>query len=327
MHKGRRLRSWCPALSLIVLVLACLLYGRTSLQRWDGLREDYSVAMLQGNLSADEAAPDLAEKYQAGYTRMADTLPPASVDLLILPESPTPVMYEQDARYRALLKDLAARYTYGLIFNNIRREESVEGVKYFNSAYHLNGEGDLSGVYDKIHLVPFGEYIPLKNLFVFMQTITQDVGEFDPGRERVIFKLGSHPANATVCFEAIFPGLVREFVRKGSRLIVNLTNDRWYGDSSAPLQHFSIARWRSIENRRYFLRAANSGISAVIEPTGRVQAATGILQHAVCEGRFAFCGQQTFYTRYGDMFVFLCAIIVCSFAILVVIKDRKKRRT
>ncbi|MBN2241992.1 MAG: apolipoprotein N-acyltransferase [Acidobacteria bacterium] len=324
MHRGRRFRSWYPALSLLVLVLACLLYGQASLDRWDGLRADYSAAMLQANLAADEAPSVLAEKYQAGYRRMADTLPP-SVDLLVLPESPTPVMYERDARYRALLGDLAARATLGLIFNNIRSEETGEGMKYFNSAYHLNQKGELSGIYDKIHLVPFGEYIPLKSLFAAMQTVTRDVGAFEPGRNKTIFRLGRRPVNVTICFEAIFPGLVRQFVRGGSRLIVNLTNDRWYGDSNAPLQHFSIARWRSIENRRYFLRAANSGISAVIEPTGRIQAATGILQEAVCEGRFAFCAQQTFYTRYGDVFVFLCAIIVCGFTVLAFTKERKKR--
>ncbi|MBN2318563.1 MAG: apolipoprotein N-acyltransferase [Acidobacteria bacterium] len=325
MHKGRNFRAWWPVLGIILLVFACFLYGRASLDRWDGFQEDSSAAMLQGNLSADETGPVLAEKYQDGYLRMADDLQFSSVDLLILPESPTPVMYEQNAPYREMLKDLAVRYTYGLIFNNIRREETGEGLKYFNSAYYLNGKGALSGAYDKIHLVPFGEYIPLKRLFVFMRTISQDVGGFHPGRENKIFKLGQHPANAIVCFEAIFPGLVRGFVRNGSRLIVNLTNDRWYGDSSAPFQHFSIARWRAVENRRYLLRAANSGISAVIEPTGRIQTATGILQQAVCEGRFAFIAQQTFYTRYGDMFVFLCAIIVCSFTILVLTRERKKR--
>jgi apolipoprotein N-acyltransferase len=325
MHRGRNVSAWWPVLTAVVLFSACLLYGRASFDRWNGLQADSNVAMLQGDLGADETEAVITEKYQTGYISMADTLETSSVDLLIFPESPTPVMYEQNAQYREMLKGLATRYAYGLIFNNIRREETLDGTKYFNSAYYLNGEGALSGIYDKIHLVPFGEYIPLKRLFVFMRTISQDVGGFQPGRERKIFNLGHHPANVTVCFEAIFPELVREFVHGGSRLIVNLTNDRWYGDSSAPFQHFSIARWRAIENRRYLLRAANSGISAVIEPTGRIQTSTGILRRAVCEGRFAFVAQQTFYTRYGDVFVFLCAIIVLSFTVLVLKGKRKKR--
>ena len=105
-------------------------------------------------------------------------------------------------------------------------------------------------------------------------------------------------------------------MKKGSQLILNLTNDGWYGDSSAPFQHLAIARWRAIENRRYLLRAANSGISAVIEPTGRIQASTEILQQAVCEGRFAFVPHQTFYACYGDVFVFFCVIIASGLVIL-----------
>ncbi len=323
-HKGRSIRAWWPVLSAVVMVLACLLYGHASMDRWGGLRADFNAAILQGNLSADETSAVLSEKYQDGYIRMANEIQSDAVDLLVLPESPTPVVYEMDAQYRAMLKDLAARYTYGLIFNNIRSEGTGEDLKYFNSAYYLNGKSELPGVYDKIHLVPFGEYIPMRKLFVFMRTVTQDVGEFHPGRENRIFRFGTYPINATVCFEAIFPDLVREFVRNGSRLIVNLTNDRWYGDSSAPFQHFSIARWRAVENRRYFLRAANSGISAVVEPTGRIQSATGILSRDICKGRFAFLAQQTFYTRYGDAFVFLCAIIVCGFTILLLLTRTKE---
>ena len=150
-----------------------------------------------------------------------------------------------------------------------------------------------------------------------MQTITQDVGEFTPGRNYKIFRMEGYPFNVTICFEAIFPDLVRKFVRDGSRLIVNLTNDKWYGASNAPFQHFTNARWRAVENRRYFLRAANSGISAVVEPTGRVQTATGILRRAVCEGQFSFVTRQTFYTRHGDVFVLLCAIIICGSLIFI----------
>jgi apolipoprotein N-acyltransferase len=105
---------------------------------------------------------------------------------------------------------------------------------------------------------------------------------------------------------------VRRFVRQGSQLIVNLTNDGWYGDSAAPYQHFAIARFRAVENRRFLIRAANSGISGIIEPSGNVQYSTGLLQEAIGEGRFAFLEEETIYTRYGNVFVFLCAIISCA---------------
>jgi apolipoprotein N-acyltransferase len=154
-------------------------------------------------------------------------------------------------------------------------------------------------------------------LFFFFDTISKDVGEFHPGGAYRIIGIGNHPANAIICFEDIFPALVRHFVEKGSELIVNLTNDGWYGRSAAPYQHLSIARFRAIENRRYLLRAANSGFSALIEPTGRIQTSTGLMVEAVCEGRFAFLKQKSFYTRYGDVLVFLCAIISCGFLIFI----------
>ena len=322
LHRGRGMRAWWPILAAAALLAVGLGYGRARLARWAGVRPDHTAVMLQANLRADASPGALREAYPAGYVRMLDSAPPSRIDLLILPESPTPVFYQQDETLRQTVSELARRATFGLVFNNIRIGDADGGMRSYNSAYFLDAGGGLTGVYDKIHLVPFGEYIPMKGLFVFMRTITQDVGEFDRGNVYALPRVGGERVNATICFEAIFPGLVRRFVRDGSRLIVNLTNDGWYGRSSAPFQHFNIARWRAVENRRYFLRSANTGISAVIEPTGRVQTATGILERAVCEGRFAFVAQQTFYTRYGDVFVWLCAMIVFGCAVPAYAKGR-----
>ncbi len=317
-QRGRGIRAWWPLIAGMVLLFSSVLYGRASMERWEDAPREYRVVMLQGNLSQDDSLAVLREKYLTGYERMLEAEAPEGGDLLILPESPTPVIYRQESEYQSTLEKLARRFTFGMIFNNIRVEDGGGGTLYYNSAYYLDGAGAYGGSYDKIHLVPFGEYVPAKDLLVFMRTITQDVGEFKPGQDHRLFSLNGHRVNATICFEAIFPGLVREFVGAyGSELIVNLTNDGWYGASSAPFQHFNIARWRAIENRRYFLRAANTGISAVIDPSGRIQGATAILSQAVCEGDFGFVSEQTFYTRYGDAFILLCAIIVFGCTILV----------
>jgi apolipoprotein N-acyltransferase len=307
--KGHGISAWAPAGSAIVLIIAGLIYGKASLNSWEKITPRFQVAMLQGNLSFDDPWNMLRDKFQQGYVRMADRLNPK--DLLVIPESPSPVYFESDSGYREMLEQLARRYALGVVFNNVRHVESEGGEKYFNSAYFMDRHGVLKGVYDKIHLVPFGEYTPLINVFSFVKVITKDVGAFDAGSDHRIVKIGDHPANAIICFEAVFPELVRRFVQNGSELIVNLTNDGWYGDSAAPYQHLVIARLRAVENRRYFIRATNSGISALIEPSGRIQSSTGILQEAVCEGRFDFIAARTFYTRYGDVFVFLCAIISC----------------
>ena len=128
--------------------------------------------------------------------------------------------------------------------------------------------------------------------------------------------MGGHPVNAVICFEIVFPNLVREFIRQGSELIVNLTNDGWYGDTAAPHQHLAMSRWRAVENRRYLIRAANTGISAVVEPTGRIQVRTAILREEVCVGNFAFIAEPTFYSRHGDLFAIGCAIIMCLLLVL-----------
>jgi apolipoprotein N-acyltransferase len=310
--KGNKIKACAPLLAAVLLIAACLIYGRVSLRRWEAVPADYCAAMLQGNLSFDDPEHVLAEKFREGYVRMADTLMPGEADLLVLPESPSPASFQYEDSYRQALEGLARRYPLGLIFNNIRNSETAHGSAYFNSAYFLDKNGALTGIYDKIHLVPFGEYIPLSKLFTFAETITKDVGSFSPGNDIRVLTLGNHPANALICFEAVFPDLVRRFVQKGSQLMVNLTNDAWYGDSAAPYQHLAIARLRAVENRRYLLRATNSGVSAIIEPSGKIQMSTGLLQEAVAKGHFAFIEKTTLYTRYGDVFVFLCAIISCA---------------
>ena len=312
LTRGRFLQRCGPFLAAVALLAACLVYGKVSLRRWGDLNPTFRAALLQGNLSYDQPAQVLVDKSVRGYQQMADELEPSSTDLLVLPESPSPASFQYDASYRQILEALARRYPLGLIFNDNSCRETGGETRYFNSACFLDRNGVLAGVYDKIHLVPFGEYIPLKKLFFFTQSISKDVGEYSPGSDYRIVKIGGHPANVVICFEAVFPAQVRRFVEEGSQLIVNLTNDGWYGNSAAPYQHIEIARLRAVENRRYLLRAANSGISALVEPTGRIQVSTGLLREAICEGRFGFLAYKTLYTRYGDVLVFLCVIILCG---------------
>lgn len=309
LRKGRTARAYAPAALAVLLTGATLWYGRVSLNRWETAGGRYGVAMLQGNLSAEEDESALRERFLHGYPRMAERLQAKSVDLLILPESPTPLSFDLDRGYRRVLEDLAGRFSLGVVFSNIKSLEANGTWEYFNSAYFLDNGGALRTVYDKMHLVPFGEYVPLKRLFFFIDAISKDVDAFNPGRERRLTRLDGRSANAIICFEAVFPGLVRQFVRDGSELIINLTNDAWYGKSAAPYQHLAIARLRAVENRRYLLRAANSGISAVIAPSGRIRNSTGLFQEAVCEGRFDFVSYRSLFTRYGEVLVFLCVMI------------------
>ena len=298
-------------LGAAAMLAGALAYGTGSLHRWDRTQPEYRAALLQGNLSVDVPESALAWKYQQGYVQMADRLGPARIDLLVLPEAPSPVIFQHDPGYQEIQRSLAQRFPLGLVFNNIYFRE-VEGTsRYFNSAFFLDRNGTEVGRYDKIHLVPFGEYIPLQKLFFFSETISKDVGNFYPGNSFVTVPLGGHLTYVIMCFVAVFPELSRQFIRRGSQLIINLTNDAWYGDTSAPYQHLTMARWRAVECRRYLLRAANSGISAIVEPSGRIQVQTGLLREDTAVGGFAFLSGETFYARHGDSFPILCVIIIC----------------
>jgi apolipoprotein N-acyltransferase len=304
-------RNFLPALGAAGLLTVCLAYGNQSLQRWEGSSPRYTTALLQGNISADDSDGAMRYKFGQGYTVMAAGIKEPAVDLLALPESPAPVSFQSDPEYRRRLQDLARHYRLGVVFSNIAFSEAPGDERYFNSAYFLGQDGTVRGRYDKIHLVPFGEYVPLKSMFSFMQSITREVSDFSPGSGFLTVDTPAGRMSAIICFEAVFPELVRKFAAQGSQLIVNLTNDGWYGDSAAPYQHLAMARWRAVENRRYLLRAANSGISAIIDPAGRVTASTRLLRKDICVGRFDFVSYRSFYARRGDLAAVLCAIICC----------------
>jgi len=161
-----------------------------------------------------------------------------------------------------------------------------------------------------VHLVPFGEYIPYPGLFFFIDKISTEAGNFKPGTHLVVSALDEkRKIGSFVCYEAIFPELIRRYVDGGAGVLFNLTNDGWFGDSAAPYQHLNMARLRAIENRRYLLRAANSGISAVVNPDGVVLERTKLNQRVVLEGDFTFESTKTVYTRYGDWFPWLCMLV------------------
>ncbi|HSW40813.1 MAG TPA: apolipoprotein N-acyltransferase [Acidobacteriota bacterium] len=305
-------RACAPLAVVAAIVAAAILYGMVSLERWNKISPEFRAAMLQGNISVDDSAEVQKEKILTAYPRMAAALEPGRFDLLVLPESPSPLFFQHTGEYRLMLEELAKNYPLGLVFNNSRYEMDGEYARYFNSAFFLDNSGAVTGVYDKMHLVPFGEYIPLRGIFFFLEAISREMGEFEAGDEYRIILLDGRPANAIICFEAVFPRLVRRFVDDGSGLILNLTNDGWYGDTAAPHQHLAIASYRAVENRRYLLRATNSGISAIVAPTGKIYAETDLLREATSEGSFTFIYDKTVYSRYGDAFVFVCVIILLA---------------
>jgi apolipoprotein N-acyltransferase len=184
----------------------------------------------------------------------------------------------------------------------------------YNSAFIIAADGSRLGRYDKIHLVPFGEYIPFQNLLTFAHKLTGRVGLFTRGTQRNSFLLPiqdqeKHRYGVFICYEAVFADEVRQFALHGAEVLVNISDDGWYGDTSAPWQHLNMARMRAIENRRWLLRDTNSGVTAAIDPYGRVRQSIPRHQTGELEAEFGFRNDLTFYTVHGDVFAWLCAIL------------------
>jgi apolipoprotein N-acyltransferase len=163
-----------------------------------------------------------------------------------------------------------------------------------------------------MHLVPFGEYVPLKSVFFFAAPLVQAVSNFSAGTQPTVLQLDGRPASTAICYEIVYPELVRRFVREGSQLLTTITNDAWFGRSSAPYQHFEQASLRAIEEGRYLARAANTGISGFVDPYGRVIAQSRLFEPLAMVGTVRYLTEATVYSRIGDLFAWLCVAIVLA---------------
>jgi apolipoprotein N-acyltransferase len=188
------------------------------------------------------------------------------------------------------------------------------GYHEFGSAAVFGSDGTYLGRYDKIHRVPWGEYVPYKQFFGFAGKLISGVGNMEPGTRHTLFALNGHSVGIFICYESIFGDEVRQFVRDGADVLVNISDDGWYGDSGAPWQHLDMERMRAIENRRWILRDTNTGITTSIDPHGRGDFTTPRHVREAFVVPFGYSTQQTFYTHHGDWFAWLCAAV--TFAML-----------
>ena len=236
---------------------------------------------------------------------------PMPTDLIVWPESPAP-FEENDPQFRAALSNLARVTNAPIIAGNIgtdRNSESPRGYNLFNSASFVNPQGEFVGRYDKMHLVPFGEYVPFKAVFFFAKSLLYEAGNFDRGEHRIVFNTGGHTYGTFICYESIFGDEIREFSKLGAEDLVNISNDGWYGDTSAPWQHLNMVRMRAIENHRWIIRATNTGVTASITPYGRVIAAAPRHIRTSIRVGFGYEHDLTFYAAHGDLFAYACAFI------------------
>jgi apolipoprotein N-acyltransferase len=228
--------------------------------------------------------------------------------VVVWPESPAP-FYDKDPRLLNALGGLARSVQAPVIAGTTSLDRHGAGADMYNSALFVSADGTVRGRYDKIHLVPWGEYIPFKNFFSFAKNLTQEAGDMTHGWRRVVFHTGDQTFGVFICYEEIFGDEIRLFARHGAQVLVNISNDGWYGDTCAPWQTLNMSRMRAVENRRWILRDTNTGITTVIDPYGRLTAS--IARHTLTSlaARYGYRSDQTFYTMHGDVFAYACGIM------------------
>lgn len=294
--------------------------------RWNGPGEwDQHMAEFE-KLASEQCKVYIAGIPQTGAPTGEIVCPPYAThpDLIAWPESPAP-FDESDPRFQGSLRKISQSVHAPIVTGGIGWTQNQQDNEwdYFNSAIVFGADGEEVGRYDKIHLVPFGEYVPFENLLTFARKLTGRVSKFTRGTERKVFRLGGRRYGVFICYEAVFADEVRQFARLGAEVLVNISDDGWYGDTSAGWQHLNMARMRAIENRRWILRDTNNGVTCVIDPYGVVR--QSIPRHAVdaLPAEFGYRDDVTFYSEHGDVFGWVCVVLA---AVLVAWAGRVQLR-
>jgi apolipoprotein N-acyltransferase len=315
---------WRPAVVVAILILIVGVWGsrRASNAEWTRAGEPIRVGLIQGNIDqAGKWDPARGAAIFENYLAMTRQAISRGAMLVLWPESSTP-FYFDEARDRAAsdhLRALAKQTQVPLLFGSDQIDDGAP-TKYYNSAFLIREDGATAGVYRKMHLVPFGEYVPFKRLLFFAAPLVEAVSDFSAGEDPVMLPVGGHLISTAICYEIVYPNLVRQFVLGGSELLTTITNDAWFGTTSAPYQHFAQASMRAIEGGRYLIRSANTGISGIVDPYGRILARTTIDEPAVLVGDARFLRTTTLYTRIGDVVAYASVVVT---AVLLVLTRRR----
>jgi apolipoprotein N-acyltransferase len=315
----RGLRWLTPVVSTLIVVIVIAVWGGLRVRRGELNRggDVVRVGLLQGNVDQadkwnDRRAGDIFRR----YLQMTREAVAQGARFVLWPESATPYPIGEDLIATDQMRSLARDLKVPLLIGSDQIERA-RPVKYYNSAFLIRQDGTEGGIYRKMHLVPFGEYVPLRRVFFFASRLVQAVSDFSAGDAAVVLPVDGHLVSTAICYEIVYPALVRQFVRSGSELLTTITNDAWFGPTSAPYQHFAQASMRSIENGRYLVRAANTGITGIVDPYGHVTARTGLYESAVVVGEARFLKVTTIYARTGDLFAYGCTVATALFLLLM----------
>ena len=265
------------------------------------------AAVVQGNIEqVVKWNPAFQEATIDKYLQLSQVVADARPDLIVWPETALPFHFMYDGPLTDKVRDGIRQNGNYFLVGSPSFDRSTERIDYYNSAYLIDPLGNALGKYNKTHLVPFGEYVPLKRWLPFLGKLVAQVGDFSRGNTGDTIAWHRGRLGVFICYEAIFPYITRAMVANGATLLVNITNDAWYGRSSAPYQHFSIALFRAVENRRTLIRSANTGISGFVDPGGRILDPTTLFTDAAVVRNVPLISRLSFYTRFGDYFAGAC---------------------
>jgi apolipoprotein N-acyltransferase len=322
---SRQSTRWVPVAITAAIVAGIAIWGSTRIRKAALLSagETVRVGVLQGNIAQeDKWNPALADAITERYISMTRQALAQGATFIMWPESSTPFYFERDLVRGAAIRRLAKEGNATLLIGSDQVEpmKAVPGdpnprpkERYYNAAFLVEPDGTIGPVYRKIHLVPFGEYVPAKRIFFFVGPIVDALSDtFEAGTEAVLLPIGSHRVSTAICYEVIYGSLIRQFVVEGSELLTTITNDAWYGWSSAAYQHWDQAALRAIEGGRYLARAANTGISGFVDPYGRVMAKSELFEQNLLVENVRFLRGRTIYSRIGDLVAWLSLALTAA---------------
>jgi apolipoprotein N-acyltransferase len=297
---------------VITIFVLCIAYGLNRLDSYEN-NNKLRVAVIQGSIPQNEKwnfkkINEILNIYK-NLTIKANAYNP---QLIVWPETAIPFIFEKNRYFTEDLIKFVKEQNVYLLFGSIMERQKD---KYTNSAVLIDPKGTIAYYYDKIHLVPFGEYVPLRKILFFIDKLTVGLGDYQPGSSYNVAITPFGKFATLICYEIIFPGQVRKFYNKGGNFIVNITNDGWFGNTSGPYQHFSMAVFRAIENRKPLIRAANSGISGFIDSSGRIINKANLFERKYVVSDIQINNKMSFYTRYGDIFAYICIVFSLIFLI------------
>jgi apolipoprotein N-acyltransferase len=317
----------------LVLLAAVWLYGKWQVSSFDNKLSKPAfrrITVVQGNIDQtikwDPAFQIISTKK---YINMSLSTKDHDPDMVVWPETATPFYFPHDAAFSKMVIDAVSRMGKDFLIGSpsYTYDQTNGDINYYNSAYLIDSEPKIIGKYDKVHLVPFGEYVPFKKWLPFLGKMVEHVGDFNHGKKGETLSWKDDKIGVQICFEIIFPHLSRAMVKNGADILINITNDAWFAKTSAPYQHFSMAVFRAVENRRSLVRAANTGISGFVDPLGRVLDQSALFKDAVLTENIPIIHEKSLYTRFGDFFAIACVLMSVIFILRGLYKIKRITKT